>query len=195
MCGNGCAELGEHDRSGDAVVGGDSQGVSGAVVKPGQDLGVKPGASVGAGEFKGALGVAAMSAARSKNTYLAVKYRRIASRRGPMKAIVAVEHAMLLAIWNMTTTGALSDDPGPDFYNRRNPDKAKRRAIEQLRVMGYTVDGTQSRRSQQLFPYARGPGYGNNPRKNARNNPCRSGPIDSSCEPARRLKSSAEAMS
>ena len=33
----------------------------------------------------------------------------------------------------------LCDDPGPDFYTRRNPDKAKRRAIEQLRVMGYTV--------------------------------------------------------
>jgi len=89
--------------------------------------------------LKGALGVAAMSAARSKNTYLGVKYRRIASRRGPMKAIVAVEHAMLTAIWNMTATGALYDDPGPDFYTRRNPDKAKRRAIEQLRVMGYTV--------------------------------------------------------
>jgi len=80
-----------------------------------------------------------MSAARSKNTYLGVKYRRIASRRGPMKAIVAIEHAMLTAIWNMTATGALYDDPGPDFYTRRNPDKAKRRAIEQLRVMGYTV--------------------------------------------------------
>jgi len=89
--------------------------------------------------LKGALGVAAMSAARSKNTYLGVKYRRIASRRGPMKAMVAVEHAMLTAIWNMTATGALYDDPGPDFYTRRNPDKAKRRAIEQLRVMGYTV--------------------------------------------------------
>jgi len=89
--------------------------------------------------LKGALGVAAMSAARSRNTYLGVKYRRIASRRGPMKAMVAVEHAMLTAIWNMTATGALYDDPGPDFYTRRNPDKAKRRAIEQLRVMGYTV--------------------------------------------------------
>jgi transposase len=89
--------------------------------------------------LKGALGIAAMSAARSKNTYLAAKYRRIASRRGPVKAIVAVEHAMLIAIWNMAATGALYDDPGGDFYARRNPDNAKRRAIEQLRVMGYTV--------------------------------------------------------
>lgn len=89
--------------------------------------------------LKGALGIAAMSAARSKNTYLAAKYRRIASRRGPVKAIVAVEHAMLIAIWNMAATGALYDDPGGDFYARRNPDKARRRAIEELRVMGYTV--------------------------------------------------------
>jgi transposase len=80
-----------------------------------------------------------MSVARSKNTYLAAKYRRIASRRGPMKAIVAVEHAILIAIWNMATTGALYDDPGSDFYTRRNPDKTKRRAIEQLRGMGYNV--------------------------------------------------------
>jgi len=38
---------------------------------------------------------------------------------------------MLAAIWNMTASGALCDDPGPDFYTRRNPDKAKRPAIDQ----------------------------------------------------------------
>lgn len=89
--------------------------------------------------LKGALGTAAMSAARTKDTYLAVKYRRIASRRGPMKALVAVEYAMLVAIWNMATTGALYDDPGPDFYTRLHPDRAKRRALDQLRTMGYHV--------------------------------------------------------
>ena len=89
--------------------------------------------------LKGALGVAAMSAARSKGTYLATKYRRIASRRGPMKALVALEHAMLVAIWNMAQTGALYDDPGPDFFTQLHPDKAKNRALEQLRHMGYNV--------------------------------------------------------
>ena len=89
--------------------------------------------------LKGALGIAAMSAARSRDTYLAAKYRRIAARRGPVKAIVAVEHAMLIAIWNMLTTGALYADPGGDFYTRRNPDKAKNRAVDQLRKMGYDV--------------------------------------------------------
>jgi transposase len=57
--------------------------------------------------LKGALGVAAMSAAHGKDTYLPAKFRRIASRRGPIKAIVAVEHAMIVAIWHMVTTNGV----------------------------------------------------------------------------------------
>ena len=89
--------------------------------------------------LKGALGVAAMSAARSNDTYLAAKYRRIASRRGPVKAIVAVEHAILIAAWNMITNGAFYNDPGGDFYTRLHPDRARNRAVDQLRKLGYTV--------------------------------------------------------
>ncbi len=66
-----------------------------------------------------------MSAARSKDTYLAAKYRRIAARHGPIKAVVAVEHAMLIAIWHMITDGVFYSQPGSDFYTRRNPDKTK----------------------------------------------------------------------
>jgi len=89
--------------------------------------------------LQGALGTAAMSNAGNTHTYLGAKYRRIAARRGPIKAIVAVQHAILIAIWNMGTTGTLYDDPGPDFYTRLHPDKAKHRAIEQLQRMGYSV--------------------------------------------------------
>jgi transposase len=65
--------------------------------------------------------------------------RRIASRRGPVKAIVAIEHTMLVAIWHMTQTGAAYDDLGGDFYARLHPEKVTRRAIEQLHAMGYQV--------------------------------------------------------
>jgi transposase len=51
--------------------------------------------------LKAALGRAALSAARSKGTHFAAKHRRIATGRGPMKALVALEHAMLIAAWNM----------------------------------------------------------------------------------------------
>jgi len=89
--------------------------------------------------LKGALGIAAMSAARSHDTHLAAKYRRIASRRGPIKAIVALEHTMLIAIWDMITNGVFYDDLGGDYYTKLNPDKTKQRALNQLRQMGYDV--------------------------------------------------------
>jgi transposase len=89
--------------------------------------------------LKGALGTAAMSAAHSHDTYFGAKYRRIASRRGPVKAIVAIEHAMLIAIWNMLTTGAYYDDPGGDFYARLDPERARHRAVDQLQRMGFAV--------------------------------------------------------
>jgi hypothetical protein len=89
--------------------------------------------------LKAALGIAALSAARTTETYLATKYRRISSRRGPLPAIVAIEHAMLIAIWNMITHGVCYHEPGADFYTQLNPDKAKNRALDQLRKMGYAV--------------------------------------------------------
>jgi transposase len=89
--------------------------------------------------LKGALGTAAMAATQNKNTYLGAKYRRIAARRGPAKAIVALEHAMLTAIWTMATTGALYQDPGANFYAELHPDRVKQRAVNQLRTLGYEV--------------------------------------------------------
>jgi transposase len=113
--------------------------------------GTTPGSNESAGRVKstrtrpgnpylqGALGTAAMAITRSNDTYFAAKYRRIAARRGPVRAIVAVQHAMLIAIWNMGTTGTLYDDPGADFFTRLHPERAKTRALEQLRSLGYRV--------------------------------------------------------
>jgi transposase len=89
--------------------------------------------------LKNALGVAALSASHSHGTYYSAKYKRIASRRGPVKAVVALEHAMLIAIWNMLGTGEVYRDPGDDFYTRRSPENAKLRAIDQLERLGYVV--------------------------------------------------------
>ena len=89
--------------------------------------------------LKGALGTAALSATRSKDTYYAAKYRRIAARRGPMRALVAVQHSMLTAAWNMLTRGDLYQDPGVDYFTARHPAKTKARAISQLEALGFHV--------------------------------------------------------
>jgi len=87
----------------------------------------------------GTLGAAAMSAAHSKDTYLAAKYRRITSRRGPVKAIVAIKHALLTAIRHMITNSALYIEPGSDYSTKPHPDKTKQRALDQPRKMGYAI--------------------------------------------------------
>ena len=89
--------------------------------------------------LKAALGAAALSVAHTQGTYLAAKYRRIAARRGPKKALVAVEHAILTAIWTMAHTGALYDDPGADYLTRHDPERLKKHAMNQLHHLGYDV--------------------------------------------------------
>jgi len=89
--------------------------------------------------LQGALGAAAMACSQNPRTYLGARYRRIASRRGPQKANVAIQHSMLTAIWHMGTTGTFYDDPGGDYFTRLHPDRSKKRAIHQLEAMGYRV--------------------------------------------------------
>ena len=73
------------------------------------------------------------------DTYLAAKYRRIAARRGPLRANVAVQRALLVAIWNIATTNTAYHDPGGDYFTRLNPQKARNNAVRQLEAMGYHV--------------------------------------------------------
>ena len=89
--------------------------------------------------LKGALGIAAMSASRTKGTYLAARYRRITGRRGPTRAIVAIEHTILSAVWHMLRDGEVYTDLGADHFSRLNPDRAKNTAIRQLQNLGFEV--------------------------------------------------------
>ena len=113
--------------------------------------GVCPGSNESAGRIKSAhimpgnkylkaaLGTAALAASRSKDTYLAARYRRIAARRGPMKAIVALEHSILNAAWHLLADGECYADPGADHFTRLDPIKAKNNAIKKLNNLGFNV--------------------------------------------------------
>lgn len=89
--------------------------------------------------LKGALGAATLSIASHPGTFLHVKYQRLKRSRGAAKAIVALEHTLLNVIWAMLTNGTHYDDPGPDYYTRRNPDRAKNHALRELNALGYHV--------------------------------------------------------
>ena len=88
----------------------------------------------------GALGTAAMAAARTKDkTYLGARYQRLTPRLGKKKAIVAVEHSILTAVWHMLTQDVDYHDLGGDYFTRRDPERAMRRIIRQANELGFTV--------------------------------------------------------
>ncbi|RSM93729.1 IS110 family transposase [Streptomyces sp. WAC 01325] len=90
--------------------------------------------------LKNALGLAATAAARSKNTYLASRYKRIAIRRGKKRALVAVGHTILTSIWHMLTHDAEYADLGADYFlQRTGRTRQTRRLVSQLNMLGYQV--------------------------------------------------------
>jgi transposase len=88
----------------------------------------------------GALGTAAMAAARTKDkTYLGARYRRLTPRLGKKKALVALEHSILTAVWHMLTDDVDYHDLGGDYFTQRDPAAAMRRITRQANALGYTV--------------------------------------------------------
>lgn len=44
-----------------------------------------------------------MAAARTNGSFFQGRYRPLSARRGPMRALVAIEHSLLIAIWHILT--------------------------------------------------------------------------------------------
>ena len=87
--------------------------------------------------LKASLGIAALSISRSKTTYLAVKYRRIQSRAGAMRAVVALENTLLVIMWNMLTNSVAYEELSIDHYDRTNPERAKQRLLRRMESLGF----------------------------------------------------------
>lgn len=90
--------------------------------------------------LKGALGEAAAAAAKT-DTFLGERYRRLAKRRGKLKALVAVARSILVVIWHLLANPAARfHDLGPDYHtNRIAIERRIRNHIAQLTAMGYRV--------------------------------------------------------
>jgi transposase len=86
-----------------------------------------------------ALTEAAHGAARTKKSYLAAHYRRLAARRGSKRAIVAVGHTILTISYHLLTHHTTYQDLGPNYYDERDREGVKRRAVRRLEQLGYQV--------------------------------------------------------
>jgi transposase len=81
----------------------------------------------------------AWAAARSRDTYLAAQYWRLARRIGKKKAAMAVGHSILVIAWYLLTEDCDYRDLGGNFFIRRDTDRQRQRAVAQLQALGYQV--------------------------------------------------------
>jgi len=144
VAGNGEVEepcwLGEFEGSQDGLLAGGGRGALRDLT-----LGARRRDQVHPVEFVADVAPGVSSVAFSTTrTYLGARYRRTASRRGAMKANVAIQHAMLVIIWQLLTTGALYQDLGADYYTSLRPNRAKNRAVAQLQALGFTITLTST---------------------------------------------------
>jgi len=90
--------------------------------------------------LKGVLGSAVAAAGRT-DTFLGQRYRRLARRRGKLKALVAVARSILVIAWHLLSArDARFHDLGSDYYTSRIDKNRKTRShVRQLEAPGYSV--------------------------------------------------------
>jgi transposase len=82
---------------------------------------------------------AAHAAARTKGTYLAAQYRRLAARRGKSRAAVAVGHTILVIAFHLLRDGTTYHDLGSTYFDQLDRQRVERRLVHRLRNLGYRV--------------------------------------------------------
>jgi transposase len=82
---------------------------------------------------------AAHAAARKRGSYLKALYHRIAARRGAKRAIVAVARTILQIAYHLLKRGTTYEEVGEDYFDQREVQRTKRRLVNRLEALGFTV--------------------------------------------------------
>ena len=83
---------------------------------------------------------AAWGAARTRGTYLAAQYHRLAARRGAKGAIMAVAHSILVIVYSLLRYGGEYQELGGNYFDQRNRLSTIRRAVRRIEDLGYQVE-------------------------------------------------------
>jgi transposase len=81
----------------------------------------------------------AHAAARSKGTYLAALYQRLAARRGKKRAIVAVAHSIVVSAFHMLSRHELYQELGGNYFDDQRRHQLVDRLARRLERLGYRV--------------------------------------------------------
>jgi transposase len=81
----------------------------------------------------------AHAAARTRGSYFAAQYRRLAARRGTSRAAVAVGHSILVTVYYLLKRGTEYEDLGPHHFEERDRAVLTRQFIRRLESLGCLV--------------------------------------------------------
>ncbi len=76
---------------------------------------------------------------RTKETFLASQGRRWVVRLGKKKALIAVAHSLLVIVYHVLSKHEAYKELGSAYYDQRDTEAAKRRAVRKLEGLGYAV--------------------------------------------------------
>lgn len=87
-----------------------------------------------------ALVEAAWGAANAYGSYLSAQFRRLAKRRGPKRAAVAVAHSILIIVYHLLSDpDAEFQELGGDYFHKRDAEQIQRQAVHKLESLGLHV--------------------------------------------------------
>jgi transposase len=81
----------------------------------------------------------AWAAARTKNTYLAAQFRRLAAKGGKKRAIIAVAHSIVVIAYYLQKKQCDYHDLGSNYFDQLNADGLKRYLVRRLEALGHKV--------------------------------------------------------
>lgn len=89
--------------------------------------------------IKGVMTEIAWAATRTKNSYSAAQYRRLARSRGKKRALVAVANSLLQAVWHILSRRQVYQELGADYFDRIRHKQLERSLIRRLEKLGHKV--------------------------------------------------------
>jgi transposase len=89
--------------------------------------------------LRGALIESGLASTRANATALRARYLRIKRHRGHKKAVVAVGHQILEIAYYIMRDDTTYQELGPDYFARRDRQRAIHRSVRQLEALGFRV--------------------------------------------------------
>ena len=87
--------------------------------------------------LRATLTVCAHSAVKVKSSYFYAQYTRICAHRGKKRAILAVAHSMLIAIYHILKDNVPYQELGADYYNHFNKESKINAYLKKLKALGW----------------------------------------------------------